>query len=104
MVNTARQTSRVTLATGSSAVADSSTRSDEVPTSASRAVTVQTSPARTGPDQTQSLTALKNTVCSGTTARAATTQAAMSIQLIMWPPCITPRVFDWAGITRIERT
>ena len=34
----------------------------------------------------------------------ATTQAAMSIQLIMWPPCMTPSVFAWAGITRIDRT
>ena len=54
----------------------------------------QTSPARIGPDQTQSSTALKKTVCSGTTARAATTHAAMSIQLIMWPPCMTPSVFS----------
>jgi hypothetical protein len=47
------------LFTGSSARADSSTRSEEVPTSASRAVTWQTSPAWTGPDQTQSSIALK---------------------------------------------
>ena len=55
-------------------------------------------------DQTQSVTALKKTVWPGATARVATTQAAMSIQLIMWPPCMTPRVFSWPGITRIERT
>jgi hypothetical protein len=28
----------------------------------------------------------------------------MSIKLIMWPPCMTPSVFAWAGITRIDRT
>ena len=62
----------------------------------------QTSPAWTGPDHTQSVTALKKTVCPGTTARVAATHAAMSIQLIMCPPCITPSVFTWFGITRID--
>lgn len=101
-MKTAVQTSRVTLIVGSSDVARSSTVRDVRPTRVRRAVTSHTSPARTGPSQTQSLTALKKTVWSGATARAATTHAAMSIHDIIHPPCMTPRLFVCDGMTSVE--
>ena len=102
MVNVAVHTGRVVFCIGSSAVATRSTRSEVRPTPASVAVTLQTSPSLTGPVQTMSVAALKNTFWSASTARAATTHAAMSIHDIIQPPCITPSEFVFMGITSID--
>src|SRR5205085_4110665 len=90
------------LRPGSSALASSVTVSEVIPTASRLAITVQTSPAWIGASQTQSLTALNITFWPSSTARLASTQAAMSMKLSMWPPCMTPRWLAWAGITRIE--